>query len=96
MPERSILPGSQKKGPSAKTSLKVGCRRAMRTRACSLKASPVTPPPWRQRMRGDAREASGLLEDIWIASVKNGGRLRERWGVSIMNALPLLWSVAAN
>jgi hypothetical protein len=36
----------------------------MRARDCSLKASAVTPPPWRQRIRGDERDGSGLREDI--------------------------------
>lgn len=36
----------------------------MRTRDWVLKASPVTPPPWRQRIRGRWRVGSGVVEVI--------------------------------
>ena len=57
-------PALQKKGPSAKTKRKRVERAAMMARDWALKISPVTPPPWRQRIRGRESVGSGGIEVI--------------------------------
>ena len=53
-------PAPQKKGPSAKTRRKRVERAAMRARDWASNMSPVTPPPWRQRIRGRERVLGGM------------------------------------
>ena len=57
--------GSQKKGASAQTRRKECCRWRIKERDCASKIVALTPPPWRQRIRGNdlvSGFTGGILE----------------------------------